>query len=263
MRILVTGSSGTIGQALAQALAAEDATLIPWRRDEVPIDDYAAMDAFVRASKPDALIHLAAASQPMGKQLSAAESWAVNYEWTSELAWLSRQHELPFVFTSTVMVFEDSEPGPYTIGSAPIAAHGYGMEKRRAEQRVFEQNPHARVVRLGWQIGGLQGNTMGAWLEARRDETISAALRWMPACAFLEDTCAQLLACVRRPPGLYQLDANEGWSFYDIARALRVRHDADWELQPSYEWAYDQRMLDPRCPMTPLAERLPELLAPA
>ena len=48
---------------------------------------------------------------------------------------------------------------------------------------------------------------------------------------------------------------------FRIASALRVRSGASWRLRPSYVWAYDQRMIDPRCPMTPLAERLPELLA--
>ena len=262
MRLLVTGASGTVGRSLASALEAEGGTLIAWDRSEVPIDDYAAMDAFVIAVAPDALVHLAVASQPGHEQLGPEQSWLANYEWTSELAWITRQRQIPFVFTSTVMVFSDDTPGPYTIASPPTAEHGYGMQKRRAEARVFEQNPNARVVRLGWQIGHeLHGNHMGAWLEARRDEDIPAAIRWMPACSFVDDSAVELLACLRRPPGLYMLDANEGWSFYDIARALRARHRTGWRLKPSYAWAYDQRMLDPRCPMPTLAERLPELKA--
>ncbi|MCA9711541.1 MAG: sugar nucleotide-binding protein, partial [Myxococcales bacterium] len=161
MRALVTGSNGTVGSVLCHRLARAGWELVRWDRSEVPVDDYARMETFVRRERPDVLFHLAAASQPAQGDATAEESWEVNYEWTSELAWIARKLDIGLVFTSTVMVFTDARPGPYTIASRPNAEHGYGMEKRRAEERVFHQNPKARVARLGWQIGrDLEGNQM-------------------------------------------------------------------------------------------------------
>ncbi len=258
MKALVTGSTGTVGRVLCHRLATAGWGLVRWDRGEVPIDDYDRMEAFVAREQPDVLFHLAAASQPSRPEVAAEESWRVNHEWTSELAWITRQLDVDFVFTSTVMVFTDERPGPYTIASRPNAEHGYGMEKRRAEERVFEQNPRARVARLGWQIGSdRSGNQMVAWLAERG--TVRASARWIPACSFLEDTADALVSIAADRPGLYHVDANEGWSFFDLACALRQHHGADWTIEPTWAWAYDQRLLDGRRSMPTLAERLPEL----
>lgn len=260
MKALVTGSNGTVGSVLCHRLARAGWGLVRWDRSEVPVDDYARMEAFVRRERPDVLFHLAAASQPAQRGSTAEESWRVNYEWTSELAWITREQNVGFVFTSTVMVFTDERPGPYTIASRPNAEHGYGMEKRRAEERVFDQNPQAKVARLGWQIGeDLEGNQMAAWLAQHGH--VRASARWIPACSFLEDTAEALLDIAGSRPGLYHLDANEGWSFFDLACALRERHQADWSIEPTWAWAYDQRLVDGRRTLPSLAERLPQLRA--
>ncbi len=257
-RALITGSRGTVGQALWRHLEADGWDVIGWDRSEVPIDDYKAMMAFVREVAPGALFHLAVASQPTQDARPQDEAWRVNYEWTSELAWITRKLGIPFVFTSTVMVFTEARPGPYTIAMRPDASHDYGRDKRLAEARVFEQNPDARVARLGWQIGsGLSGNQMGAWLHEQGE--VDASTRWIPACSMLEDTAEALERIGLGRPGLYHVDANEGWSFYDLAMALRRRHEASWSISPVFGRAYDQRLLDARVAMPTLLSRLPEL----
>ena len=255
MRAIITGSSGTIGTALRRALHDAGSETVAWDRRQVPIDDYDAMRGFVGDVRPDAIFHLAAASQPAQPESAHDESWAVNYTWTSELAWIARELDVSFVFTSTVMVFTDATPGPYTLGSQPDATHEYGMQKRRAEERTLQQNPHAKVARLGWQIGDdLTGNTMGAWLAERG--TVQASVRWLPACAFIDDTARALIRIATMRPGLYQLNANDRWSFHDIACALRDHHRADWTIEPAWDYVHDQRLVDPRVPLPPLSRRL-------
>ncbi|MCB9764534.1 MAG: sugar nucleotide-binding protein [Alphaproteobacteria bacterium] len=253
MRALITGSRGTVGSALRAALEGRGDDVVPWDRAAVPIDDYTRMHAFVEQVRPDVLFHLAAASQPSQDRAPEEESWLVNHDWTSELAWITRQLGVRFVFTSTVMVFES--PGPYTIASRPDPTAGYGREKALAEARTVHQNPHARIARLGWQIGeGTQGNHMAAWAHARG--RVEASLRWIPACSFLEDTAAGLLQVAEAGPGLYHLDSNDGHSFYDILSALQRTQGTDWTLVPTWERAFDQRLLEARIRMPRLGERL-------
>jgi dTDP-4-dehydrorhamnose reductase len=257
-RALITGCRGTVGRALRAHLERAGWTVEAWDRDAVPIDDYRTMETYVEDTKPSALFHLAVASQPTQVPSPPEQAWRVNFEWTSELAWITRQLGVPFVFTSTVMVFTEAVPGPYTIAMRPDAGHDYGRGKREAEARVFAQNPSARVARLGWQIGeGLEGNHMNAWLAARG--TVEASTRWLPACSMLSDTAAALEQVALGRPGVYHVDANEGWSFFDIACALRERAGADWTITPTFGRAYDQRLLDARLSLPGLAERLPEL----
>ena len=250
MRALVTGSSGTVGTALRGELQRGGHEVVRWDRARTSTRDYAAMEAFVAEAAPDVLFHL------------AVGDWSVTYEWTSELAWICRQRGIAFVFTSTVMVFTPARAGPYSIGHTPDAAQGYGGHKRAAEERVRHQNPEARIARLGWQIGeSSQGNQMLAWLTERGGGELST--RWLPACSFLDDAAVALVRIAQMRPGLYQVDANEGWSLHDIGCALKQRHGADWTIVPTGSPVHDQRMHDPRIAMPPLADRLPELLSAA
>lgn len=259
MKAIVTGASGTVGSPLCEHLRQEGFEVVPWDRQRVLVDDYHAMERFVREVAPEALFHLATASQPTGRP---GESWLINYEWTSELAWICRILGVRFLFSSTTLVFTNEARGPFTVASQPDATEGYGYEKRRAEERVFHQNPEARVVRLGWQIGEVPtGNNMVAFLEnkMRQEGRVEASTRWYPACSMLDDTVRALRQLPWKDPGLYLFDANERWTFYEIALALNARHGGRWRVEPSEHFVYDQRMQDARVPLPSLKERLPGL----
>lgn len=262
MKVLVTGLRGTVGRALEAQLRGDGHQVLGWDRAAVPIDRYEAMDRFVAGSGADAVVSLAIASQPTGRD---REAWLVNHDWPSELAWICRQRRLRFVHTSTVMVFSQAAAGPFTLASVPDAAEGYGHEKRIAEARVFHQYPEAIVVRLGWQIGDAPGsNNMIDYLDRQARAhgeiaQIAASTRWLPACSFLPDTAAALARALTAPPGLYQLDSNERHTMFEIASALSAHHGGRWRIIPATEPAQDSRMIDPRLGIPPLTHRLPAL----
>lgn len=257
--VLVTGLRGTVGRALQARLSQDGVRVVGWDRSTVPIDRYDAMERFVAQTAPDAIVHLAIASSPTGRD---NEAWLVNYEWPSELAWIARQLGIRFVHASTAMVFSGSAPGPFTVDSVPDATEGYGYEKRMAEQRVQYQNPHATIARLGWQIGEQPGsNNMIDFFDraARAHGQVGASTRWWPACSFLDDTADALVRLLGAGPGCYQLDSNARWTFFEIARAISASHDDRWKVVPTEEPAQDQRMIDPRVALASLAIRLPSL----
>ena len=259
MKALITGANGTVGTALQQQLTAANWQIATWDRSQIPIDDYAIMENFVREQNPDVLFHLATASQPTGRE---NESWLVNYEWTSELAWICRQLDVRFVFTSTVMVFTDDAIGAFTPDSVPDASEGYGYEKLQAEQRTRHQNPDAIIARLGWQIGeSTSGNHMLSNLTQQMADNgkISASDKWYPACSFLTDTADALIALSQMDAGLYLVDSNTKWTFYEIVQALKAHHNADWVIEANEDFVYDQRMIDARVPIAKLDERLSRL----
>lgn len=259
MKIAVTGSRGTIGTALVPFLARQGHQVVAWDRSKVSITDYWAMEEFLRAEKVEALFHLAVPSRPTG---TPNESWIVNYQWTSELAWICKELGVIFVYVSTVMVFSSQRQGPFTVDTTPDAGDGYGMEKRLAEERVFHQNPASRVLRLGWQIGGAPGtNTMVEFLEEQwlSKGLVACSTEWLPACSFLEDTIPVLAGLVDRDPGIYQFDTNQKWNFYQIAFALNKQLGRKWKVTATDTFVFDQRMVDSRMPSISLKTRLPSL----
>ncbi|MBA3648686.1 MAG: sugar nucleotide-binding protein [Chitinophagales bacterium] len=257
MKALVTGSRGTVGSILCEQLRANHIEVITWDRQEVSINDYQIMEDFVKAVNPDMIYHLAIASKPTGTQ---NETWKVNYEWPGELAWIYRILNIQFIFTSTNLVFSNYTAGPFTATSIPDAEAGYGFEKRKAEERIVYQNPDAIIVRLGWQIGNDSGsNNMIDYInqQIEKFDEVRANINWLPACSFLQDTCGKLIEIgLKFDPGMYMIDSNRGWNFYEIVIALNRSHGNHWKVIPVEENHIDTRMTDERLSMLPLSNRL-------
>ena len=244
-----------MGAALNAQLLAEHHTVVGWDRTAVPLDDLVATDQFLQATRPDVLFHLAIASQSTGK---ANEGWLVNVEWPSQLARLCQRHNIRFIFTSSVMVYTNDAVGPFTPETQPDAHDGYGFDKLIAEQQVRAANPDAIIARLGWQIGDALGSNNMIDFLAKQD-VVRASEKWLPACSFLADTAVALQALATANPGLYLLDSNDRWNFYEIATALNALHGNQWRVEKTADFIYDQRMRDPRANMPPLDKRLPSL----
>ncbi len=245
-KAIVTGAGGTVGSVLCNYLREQGVQVIPWNRKRVSTEIYEEMDRFIQEVQPDVLYHLALGS----------------YHWTGEIAWITRQRGIRFIYTSTVMVFTNEAQGPFTPESQPDATEGYGGEKRRQEERIWHQNPEATVVRLGWQIGKKPGsNNMIQYLyeQMQTEGKVRASTEWLPACSFLEDTAAALWKISEMPSGLYHLNSNQQWNFCEITTALNRHHGYPWHIFPTHDFVYDQRMQDSRITLPPLEQRLPEL----
>lgn len=259
MKAIITGASGAVGSGLKQLLEGRGETVVAWDRGQIPIDDYAAMENFVRAEQPDVVFHLATASKPTGRE---KEGWWVNYHWTSELAWICRQLNVRFVFTSSVMVYTNQAVGPFTSETVPDEVKGYGYEKLQAEERALEQNPDAVIARIGWQIGQQPGsNNMLEFFERQMQQhgEVKASQRWYPACSFIPDTASALVDLAQQAGGVYLVDSNERWTFYEVASALNALHQERWKVTPTEDFVYDQRMIDPRVTIPALNVQLPSL----
>jgi dTDP-4-dehydrorhamnose reductase len=257
MKVLVTGAGGTIGKVLCGLLEQRSIEVISWNRNRIPLEEYQVMEDYVKDVQPDILFHLAFASKLTGIE---NETWKINYEWPGELAWITRQLQVKFVFTSSNLVFSNRQFGPFDTASKPDAESGYGYEKRMAEERVRAQNPDALIARLGWQIGHAAGsNNMIDYLQRQMDESgiIRANVNWKPACSFLDDTCSQLIDLAADcPPSLYQLDANEHWNFFEIATALNKLHSNPWKVEAVSGEIMDNRMTDARLQLPSLINYL-------
>jgi dTDP-4-dehydrorhamnose reductase len=234
VRILVTGMSGTVAPRFASLARSAGHDVEPWVREDVSPNDADACQLFLDDQDPDAIVHAA----------FGAETWA------GLLADHARRRGIPFVFTSTTMVFAPRPDGPYTISSPRTATDEYGAYKIRCEDAIWEANPDAMVARLGYQIDpdGV-GNTMVAHTDAQQaaNGSVRASRRWIPACAFLDDTAAALLSLVSDPqPGLHHLDANAqtAWSHATILHGLADMLGRPWQMVETDEPDHDQRLVD-------------------
>lgn len=245
MKVLITGANGVVGKAMTQYLKSVNVEVVEWDRKKVSPFAYSEMKEFIQTVNPDILFHFAIASESTGV---SNESWKINYEWTSELAWITKELGIKFLFTSTAMVFSDNAKGPFTINSIPDAVQGYGYEKLKAEERAKYQNENSYIARLGWQIGEeFDGNNMLAYFdnENKKNGFISASKMWYPACSFVADTVAELYRIVsEEKPGLYMIDSNDRYSFFEIASIINSINGEKWKVMENNSFVFEQRMVD-------------------
>ena len=243
LRLLITGLTGTLGPVVATAAQAQGHTVLV-ADHRAPGFDWAATWARLQ---PDGALHLG---------MTDADTSGL-------LARLAAQAGVPFLFTSTAMVFDHEPDGPHHPDDDRNARDDYGRMKRASEDAVRAGHPGASIARLGWQIGpGAQGNTMLAALDrwqAQQGE-VAVSRAWRPACSFMDDTAAALLSLLA-VPGVHHLDANaqEAWTMADIAAALQAAEARRaWQLRVHEDYRHDQRLLGgPALP--PLSTRLPAL----
>jgi dTDP-4-dehydrorhamnose reductase len=155
-----------------------------------------------------------------------------------------------FLYVSSASVYGTQQQGPFTVDDTPEPGDDYGRYKLECEQRVQAANDRAIIVRIGWQMALRRGgNNMVEHLAQKLAEHghIAASTEWFPACSFVEDTARALSGMLEdSPAGLFLLDANPGWSFWQIACALNRAMNAGWEVRQTNDFCWDNRMLDGR-----------------
>lgn len=254
--ILITGSNGTIGTELKKYFLKKKYNVVCWNREEVPIDNYHKMFDFIKGKNIDIIYHLAAITD--FNYPYREERWEVNYNWPSELAWISKKLNVDFVYISSALVFAQDQIGPYTVETNPNENHGYGFEKRKSEEKVFSQNKNAKIVRIGWQIDNKIGNTMVSNLdsEMKSKGVIYANTNWLPSCSFLSDTIECLYELIDLKSGLYMINSNIRWNFFEVISALNKYYNKDWKIIPIDDFQWDQRMIDEKVQIPSLENKL-------
>lgn len=151
MKILVTGATGKLGGALAQALQHRDAEVELWQgRRGVDLSDLEGLRGQLRRLRPELVFHTAAISAISECFSSPELAFRVNAEATRVLA-----EEVPrLLYTSTDLVF-GGDKAPYAESASPAPLSRYGASKARGEEAVLEHG-HT-VVRLSLMFGPTPG----------------------------------------------------------------------------------------------------------
>jgi dTDP-4-dehydrorhamnose reductase len=245
-KVLLTGTNGTVAPVLAEELRGRGCEVVAWDRSAVSPDDREAVARFIREVKPSALVHCAMGSP----------------QWAEDMARVCAEEGSKFLYVSSASVYGTQQQGPFAIDVTPEPCDDYGRYKLECEHRVRAANDQAIIVRIGWQIALRRGgNNMVEHLAQKQVEHghIAASTEWFPACSFLEDTSRALLGALETSrPGLYLLDGNLGWSFWQIAVALNRVMGASWEIRPTRDFRWNNRLIDNWWSVVSIAARLPQ-----
>lgn len=150
MRVLVTGSSGFVGQNLTKHLESEGFDLIFVGRGK-GINQNSWDDIEKLNISADIFIHLVGKAHDLKKVANSDEYYKVNYGLTKKIynSFLSSDAKL-FIFLSSVKAVADEVFGELTEEHTPNPQTHYGKSKLQAEEYIMENLPKngKRVVIL-------------------------------------------------------------------------------------------------------------------
>lgn len=242
MKMIFTGLNGTVAPVVANHFKKQGHEIVQFDRNVVSIDDPEAIETFIRTEEPDMVMHFA----------TGPETWS---EYLSEI---THRLNVKFVYISTVSVYGDHQEGPFDVDVTPQPTDDYGRYKYNSERIVTSANKHAWIIRIGWQIGHYPGsNNMIDFLDKtmKEDGQITASEKFYPATSFIEHTAEGIEQAIAMAPSLYQVDSNDGLSFYEIVNKLKSRHPF-LKVKKSESPAKDIRMRDSRITIPALSDAI-------
>lgn len=161
-RILVTGASGFLGYHLLSKLTQTCSPYALYHRKKIEhenvialscdIVDYQQLGDLIEDIEPTAIIHIAALADADFCEKNKELSYLINVKATENLAGIASDFQIPFLFTSTDMVF-DGKKGNYSEIDTPSPINTYGEHKAMAESKALNIYPSSLIVRLPLLFG--------------------------------------------------------------------------------------------------------------
>ena len=230
-KLLITGATGTLGQAFARICHHRG---LAWRlttRAELDITDPASIAAAIERERPWAVINAAGFVRTWEADERHDECFAANTLGAERIATACRVAGLPYVTFSSDLVF-DGQLGRAYVEDDPTSPSGtYGHSKAEAEARVLSANADSLVIRTSTFFGPWDRHNFAFRLIERlkRGEHIDdVGDRAIISPTYVPDLVhATLDLLLDRETGIRHL-ANAGEvSWHDLARSLaeRTGHD--------------------------------------
>jgi dTDP-4-dehydrorhamnose reductase len=172
MRLLVTGSAGMLGRAVAGTAARLGHDVIALTRAELDVTDAPNVARIVAAAGPRAVVNCAAFTDVDGAEASEARALRVNGDGAGNVARAAAEVGARVVHVSTDYVFDGTKGAPW-LESDPVGPlQAYGRTKLAGERAVAEACREHTIVRAGWLFGAGGRNFADTMLDllGERDE---------------------------------------------------------------------------------------------
>ena len=144
--ILITGASGTLGQALARACELRGLDHVLTDRKTCAIDDPRSIAQALDIYQPWAVINAAGWVRVDDAEGEREACFRANADGAALMAEACAEWGLGYAVFSSDLVFDGAKNDAYVEDDAPKPLNVYGASKAAAEERVLAATPGAPVV---------------------------------------------------------------------------------------------------------------------
>ncbi|HZG47776.1 MAG TPA: family 1 glycosylhydrolase [Allosphingosinicella sp.] len=229
-KLLITGATGTLGQAFAHACEERALPFVLTTRAQLDICAPPSVAAAMAEHQPWAVINTAGFVRVADAEAEREACFAWNAGGAGNLAQACAASGVPLVTFSSDLVFDGQLGRPYLEDDPVRPANVYGESKAEAERLVLAAPPDALVVRTAAFFGPRDRHNF-AWavLDALANgRPFKASRTSFVSPTYVPDLCHTTLdLLVDGETGLWHL-ANQGrMSWYDLA--VRVSEEAGFD----------------------------------
>jgi dTDP-4-dehydrorhamnose reductase len=228
--ILITGATGTLGQAFSRICAHRGLPHILTSRAELDIADERSIAAAFQRLKPWAVINTAGFVRTWEAEEKADECFKANVTGPEQLAKACKLHGIPLVTFSSDLVFNGKLGRSYVEPDAPAPACEYGRSKAAAETRLMDIDADALIVRTSAFFGPWdRHNFLVHTVERlRRGEDVFASDKTIVSPTYVPDLVhATLDLLLDEEKGIWHLTNQGAVSWHELAQAVADRARLD------------------------------------
>jgi len=172
MRLLVIGSGGMLGRAVARDAARLGHDVVTLGHQQLDITDADHVARIVGAARARAVINCAAYTDVDGAEAHEGRALRVNGDGAGHVARAAAEAGARVVHVSTDYVFDGAKREPWVESDQVAPLQAYGRTKLAGERAVATAAAEHAIVRAGWLFGAGGANFVDTILHlgAERDE---------------------------------------------------------------------------------------------
>ena len=200
-RILVTGGSGQLAQALAKA-GGGDVEVVG--RPDFDFDRPETIAAVFHAARPWLVVNAAAYTAVDAAEGDPAGADRANRLGPAALARLCADAGIPLIHVSTDYVFDGTKAAPY-VETDPVAPLGvYGTSKLAGERAILDSGARAIILRTAWVYAASGKNFVRTMLELAKSRDVLSVVADQHGCPTAAPDLADAILAIAtrlRPDG--------------------------------------------------------------
>ena len=252
INLLVTGSSGQLGQCLKQLLlSATDISCYFAAREDLDITNSDELQRFFSDHNFDYCINTAAYTNVEKAESEQKEAFLINAEGAYSLAKACKKHNVVLLHISTDYVFDGMAKTPYQEQDPTNPLNVYGASKLKGEQHIGDTWNKHFIIRTSWLYSQYGHNFLNSMLEFAKQKkalTITTQQTGTPTNA---NELAQVLVTIIKTRnaryGVYHFSNQGEATWYDFAEAIfkatgeidtvnlaKTEHYATFAKRPAY-----------------------------